>query len=246
MSDKRMRRKAASASAAVASPFDRLNDRIVACERCPRLRDYCRQVALDKRRAYRDWEYWGQPVPNFGDPQARLLIVGLAPAAHGANRTGRMFTGDRSGEFLYRALLKAGFANQGHSERRDDGLRLIDCAITATAHCAPPGNKPSPEEIANCHTWLEQTIDLLPIRAFVALGQIGWRSVIDEARRRGWWQGSLPKFGHAATVPLAGNRHLIGSYHPSQQNTFTGRLTEGMFDDVFAVARRLLQPRSTD
>lgn len=240
MSDNAKRRNIASARTVAASSFDRLNDSIVACGRCPRLREYCRQVAQDKRRAYRDWDYWGQPVPNFGDPLARLLIVGLAPAAHGANRTGRMFTGDRSGDFLYRALFKAGFATQPHAARADDGLRLIDCAITATAHCAPPDNKPTPAEIANCRPWFEQTIDLLPVRAFVALGQIGWRSVIDEARRRGWWQGPIPKFGHAATVPLAGNRHLVGSYHPSQQNTFTGRLTESMFDEVFATARRLL------
>ena len=203
-----------------------LNRKIVRCRRCPRLRDYCRLVATEKRRAYRDWDYWGQPVPNFGDKKARVLIVGLAPAAHGANRTGRMFTGDRSGEWLYLALHKAGFASQARSERRDDKLRLIDCAITAACHCAPPANKPDPGEIADCQSWFQETIDLLPVQVFVALGQIAWRAVIDEARRHSWWNDKLPKFGHATVVPLKEQRVLIGSYHPSQQNTFTGRLTE--------------------
>lgn len=215
-----------------------LNRKIVDCQRCPRLRDYCGKVAREKRRAYLDCDYWGRPVPNFGDPQARVLIVGLAPAAHGANRTGRMFTGDRSGEWLYRALFKAGFASQPRSERRDDDLRLVDCAITATCHCAPPGNKPDPREIANCRDWFQNTIDGLPVRVFVALGQIAWRSVIDESRRRGWWNENLPKFGHASLVRLGNGCTLIGSYHPSQQNTFTGKLTEPMLDRVFAIARK--------
>jgi uracil-DNA glycosylase family 4 len=179
-------------------------------------------------------------VGNFGDHQARVLIVGLAPAAHGANRTGRMFTGDRSGEWLYRALYKAGFASQPMSEHCDDDLRLIDCAITATCHCAPPGNKPEPQEIANCHEWFARTIDLLPVMVYVALGQIAWRAIVDELRRRELWTGKLPQFGHAAVVELANGRVLIGSYHPSQQNTFTGKLTEPMFDRVFALARRHL------
>lgn len=170
-----------------------------------------------------------------------MLIVGLAPAAHGANRTGRMFTGDRSGEWLYRALFKAGFANQLHSEDRDDGLKLTDCAITATCHCAPPENQPAPGEIDACREWFAQTVDLLPVKVFVALGQIGWRTIIDEARRRNWWQGSIPKFAHSAEVVLAGGRVLLGSFHPSQQNTFTGRLTEPMFDAVFARARVLME-----
>ena len=216
--------------------WDGLNKQIVNCEKCPRLRTYCQEVAAQKKRAYRDWEYWGRPVANFGDPQARLLIVGLAPAAHGANRTGRMFTGDRSGEWLYRALHKAGFANQAQAEHLDDGLKLIDCAITAPCHCAPPGNRPEPEELAHCQDWFRQTIDLLPARVFVALGQIGWRSIVDEFRRRNWWTGKLPQFGHAAVVPIPGGRTLIGSYHPSQQNTFTGKLTEPMFDRVFKMA----------
>lgn len=219
------------------SAWDELNCQIVACERCPRLRTYCRDVAREKRRAYLEWDYWGQPLPNFGDPHARLLVVGLAPAAHGGNRTGRMFTGDRSGDWLYRALHKAGFANQARCEHRGDGLKLMDCAITAGCHCAPPDNKPLPAELDNCRGWLEQTIDLLPARVFVALGQIGWRAVLDETRGRGWWEGRLPKFSHGARFELAGDRLLLGSYHPSQQNTFTGRLTEPMLDAVFAEAR---------
>jgi uracil-DNA glycosylase len=220
--------------------WQQLNHRIVACERCPRLRQFCLRIAIEKRRAYSDWDYWARPVPNFGQADARLLIVGLAPAAHGANRTGRMFTGDRSGEWLYRALFKAGFANQPTSEHRDDGLALTDCAITAVCHCAPPDNKPLPEEIVNCREWLIETIDLVQPRVFLALGQIAWRAVLGEARRRAWHAGALAKFGHGARVSLAGDRWLIGSYHPSQQNTFTGKLTEPMFDAVFAEARRLL------
>jgi uracil-DNA glycosylase family 4 len=217
-----------------------LNQQIISCERCPRLRDYCRQVAAEKRRAFADWDYWGRPIPNFGLAKAPLLIVGLAPAAHGANRSGRMFTGDRSGEWLYRALHKTGFANQPTAEHADDGLRLIDCAITAVCHCAPPDNKPLPAEIANCRPWLVETIDLVQPRVLLALGQIAWKASLDEARRREWHSGKLPKFGHAAKVELAGGRWLLGSYHPSQQNTFTGKLTEPMLDAVFTAARRLL------
>lgn len=220
--------------------WDKLNQKIVTCERCPRLRAYCRKVAETRRRAFQNWEYWGRPVPNFGDPKARLLIVGLAPAAHGANRTGRMFTGDRSGDWLYRAMHRAGFASQPTSTSADDGLRLHDCAITAACHCAPPDNKPTHEELENCHPWLTQTVDLLPVQVFLALGQIAWRSVIDLARARGWYEGRLPKFGHGALVSLRGGAHLLASYHPSQQNTFTGRLTEAMLDDVFLTARRML------
>jgi uracil-DNA glycosylase len=217
-----------------------LNRRIVACERCPRLRDYCRQVAAEKRRAYAEWDYWGRPVPNFGDARAGLLIVGLAPAAHGANRTGRMFTGDKSGEWLYRALHKAGFANQPTAVAASDGLQLADCAITAVCHCAPPDNKPLPAEIANCRGWLSETFDVVQPRVLLALGGIAWKDVLVECRRREWQAGKLPKFSHAAQVALAEGRWLLGSYHPSQQNTFTGKLTEPMLDAVFAAARRLL------
>jgi uracil-DNA glycosylase family 4 len=225
---------------AVIRNWNRLNGEIVACELCPRLRTYCQAIAHEKRRAYQDWDYWGQPVPNFGDAQARLLIVGLAPAAHGGNRTGRVFTGDRSGDWLFRALHKADFANQPTAVDRNDGLKLTDCAITAVCHCAPPDNKPTLDEIANCRRWLEQTIDLLPVRVFLALGQVAWQGVVREARRREWLVGKTPKFAHAAQAQLADGRWLVGSFHPSQQNTFTGKLTEPMFDHVFELARGLL------
>jgi uracil-DNA glycosylase family 4 len=217
-----------------------LNLQIVACQRCPRLVDYCRQVAVEKRRAYLNQDYWGRPVPNFGSQRAGLLIVGLAPAAHGANRTGRMFTGDRSGQWLFRALHRAGFANQPAATGARDGLKLIDCAITAVCHCAPPDNKPLPAEVANCRQWLIQTIDLVQPRVLLALGQVAWKALLAEARRRGWQTGKLPAFGHGAAAELAGRHWLLGSYHPSQQNTFTGKLTEPMFDAVFDHARRLL------
>ncbi len=220
--------------------WNALNARITSCQACPRLRRYCRQVGDEKRRAFAEWDYWARPVPNFGLAPARLLIVGLAPAAHGANRTGRMFTGDRSGEWLYRALHKAGFANQADSTSRDDGLALIDCVITAVCHCAPPDNKPTVEELANCRPWLAQTIDLVQPRVFLALGQIAWKGVLAETRRRAWQSGKQPKFGHGAIAPLAGGRWLVGSYHPSQQNTFTGKLTEPMFDAVFVRVRELI------
>jgi uracil-DNA glycosylase family 4 len=223
------------------TPWDALNSNLIACDRCPRLVEHCQAVAATKRRAYEEWDYWGQPVPNFGDPQAKLLLVGLAPGAHGANRTGRMFTGDRSGDWLYRALHKAGFATQAESVSRDDGLQLVDCAITAAGHCAPPDNKPTPGELATCAAWLRQTVDLVPARVFVALGQIAWRSVIDLARERGWSAGKLPKFGHGAEVDLGEDRCLLGSFHPSQQNTFTGRLTEEMLDAIFQRAREFIE-----
>ena len=219
-----------------------LNHKIVRCDRCPRLREHAALVAAEKRKAYRDWTYWGKPVPNFGDPRARLLVVGLAPAAHGANRTGRMFTGDRSGDWLFRALHKAGFADQATATDRDDGLQLIDCAITAACHCAPPANKPTREEIANCREWFDETVDLLPVVVFLALGQIGWKSVVELVRRHDWLlDKKTPKFAHGATARLADGRWLLGSYHPSQQNTFTGRLTERMLDEVMATARRLIR-----
>jgi uracil-DNA glycosylase family 4 len=217
-----------------------LNRQISACERCSRLRAHCQEIAAAKRRAFQDWDYWGKPVPNFGDRRATLLVVGLAPAAHGANRTGRMFTGDRSGEWLYRALHRFGFANQPTSTSARDGLRLLDCAITAVCHCAPPANKPTPLEIANCRNWFDLTMTQVHARVFVALGRVAWSVMLQQAADRRWWQGSKPAFAHGACVPWAGGRWLIGSYHPSQQNTFTGRLTEPMFDQVFRTARELV------
>jgi uracil-DNA glycosylase family 4 len=220
--------------------WDSLNRQIVDCERCQRLRAYCRRIAAEKRASFRDWDYWARPVPNFGDPAARMLIVGLAPAAHGGNRTGRVFTGDRSGDWLFRALYKAGFANQAESIARDDGLELFDCAVTAVAHCAPPDNKPTRNELANCQPWLDQTVELLPLKVIVALGHLAWRATIALGRRREWHVGPAPRFAHGAKHRLADGRWLLGSYHPSQQNTFTGVLTESMFDKVFSTARQLL------
>jgi uracil-DNA glycosylase len=220
--------------------WEQLNQQIIRCELCPRLREYGKAVAAAKRRAFVQDAYWGLPVPNFGERQAQLLIVGLAPAAHGGNRTGRVFTGDRSGEWLFRALHKAGFANQPVSESRTDGLLLCHAAITAACHCAPPDNKPTPDELANCRGWLEQTIDILPVRVLLALGQVAWRACVAEARRRRWLVGKAPRFAHATTVALDGDRWLVASFHPSQQNTFTGKLTEPMFDRVFEMVRDFL------
>ena len=221
--------------------WDQLNRAIVQCRRCPRLIEHCRNVARTKRAAYRGETYWGKPVPNFGSPRARLLIVGLAPGAHGANRTGRMFTGDRSGDWLYEALYRHGFANQAVSRGRGDGLRLVDCAITAACHCAPPGNRPTREELEACSVWLAHCFDLVPARVFLALGKIAWDACVREFVRRGWLPPRpRPPFRHGAEVCLADDRVLLGSYHPSQQNTFTGRLTRAMFHAVFRRARQLL------
>jgi uracil-DNA glycosylase family 4 len=207
---------------------------VVSCERCARLRKYCLQVARVKKRAYLDWDYWGKPVPGFGDPRARIWIVGLAPAAHGANRTGRVFTGDRSGDFLFAALHRMGMANQSLSRDRDDGLKLTGVFISASVRCAPPANKPLPKEIKNCSSYLDREWKLLAnVRVQLALGKIGWDSAINLARRNGclFPDGTKP-FGHGAEVRLSEDRWLIGSYHVSQQNTFTGKLTEAMFDKV--------------
>jgi uracil-DNA glycosylase family 4 len=223
-----------------------LNGGITACEACPRLRAYCKRIAAEKKKAHREADYWGRPVPNFGDAAARLLIVGLAPAAHGANRTGRMFTGDRSGDWLYRALHKVGLASQPGSVDRHDSLKLTDCAITAVCHCAPPDNKPQPREIANCRTWLQKTVNLVQPRVVLALGGIAWKAALDECFRRGWLSGKRPKFAHGAEVEMDGGLWLLGSYHPSQQNTFTGKLTEKMFDAVFRRARQLLKSKGND
>ena len=221
-----------------------MHDAIVSCERCPRLRDYCARIAREKKRAHRDETYWGRPVPGFGDPGARLLLVGLAPAAHGANRTGRVFTGDGtggSGDFLMAALHRTGFANIPSSSRSDDGLRLTDAYITAAVRCAPPDNKPQPDEIARCLDHLEAETALLPrVRVVVALGKIAFDAWLQMLRRRGATITPRPPFGHGVAVRWDGTRSLIGCYHPSRQNTNTGKLTAAMMDDVFGTVRRVL------
>ncbi|MGA2118230.1 MAG: uracil-DNA glycosylase [Bryobacteraceae bacterium] len=220
-----------------------LREEIVSCQRCPRLREYCAEVARVRRRAYRDWEYWGKPVPSYGDPRARLLILGLAPAAHGANRTGRMFTGDRSGDWLYRALHATGFASQAESLSRDDGLRLRGAYITAAARCAPPDNRPARQELANCRSYLESELELLPnLKVVVALGKIAFDQYLDLLKSRGVIASRTAfAFGHNRRFSIGqGQPRLISSYHPSQQNTSTGKLTEAMLLAVFENARGLL------
>lgn len=217
--------------------LEKLQRQVVCCTRCPRLVDYRERVAREKRRMYRDWDYWGKPVPSFGDPNAELLIVGLAPAAHGANRTGRMFTGDRSGEFLFRALYEAGFASQPDARDRDDGLHLRRCYITAALRCAPPANKPLPQELRNCQPYLESELGLLGrVRAVLALGRIGFdRYLAVVAEKVDLPARSKIPFGHGVSYELpAGLPRLFASYHPSQQNTQTGKLTREMLRDVLA------------
>jgi uracil-DNA glycosylase len=244
-----------------------LQQRVVACTRCERLVKYCLKVARERKRMYRDWEYWGKPIPSFGDPQAELLILGLAPAAHGGNRTGRIFTGDRSGDFLYRSLYEAGFANQPESRQRGDGLKLNNCYITAALRCAPPANKPLPEELLNCQPYLEAELRLLKrVRAVLALGRIAFDTYLRLALRPAEprltsprratptdhaaggaeeQQKSLPRssfrFAHGANYEIPGRSpRLFASYHPSQQNTQTGRLTPEMMRPVFEDIRRFL------
>ena len=224
-----------------------LQQQITECDLCPRLREHSAEIAQLKRRAYRDQEYWGRPVPSFGDPRARVLILGLAPGAHGSNRTGRMFTGDRSGDILYRVLHRTGFASQAVASSRADGLTLKDLYITAAAHCAPPGNKPLPGELRNCRPWLERELALLTeVKVVVALGKIAFDVYLDLLRRQGVI-GSRTGFvfGHDREfTTAAGHPRLVSSYHPSQQNTSTGKLTEPMLTAVFRRARRLARVKT--
>ncbi len=223
--------------------LEELNEEIVECRKCPRLVRYREKIAREKRRAFREWEYWGRPVPGFGDPHAKLLILGLAPAAHGANRTGRMFTGDRSGDFLYKALHRAGFANQPTSVRRDDGLKLENAYMAATLRCAPPANKPLPSELANCRPYFERELEILRPRAILALGGIAMRAYLRLLKERDEIRNSAAfPFRHGASYELgAGLPRLFVSYHPSQQNTFTGKLTEAMLARVLRDIRRFLE-----
>lgn len=219
-----------------------LHRTIVACRLCPRLVAHREEIARVKRRQYLDWEYWGRPIPGFGDPNARVLIVGLAPAAHGGNRTGRIFTGDRSGDWLYEALFTAGFANQPTSTHRNDGLTLHDAYVSAVARCAPPGNRPLPEEMAACRSFLTSELALLRnLRVVVVLGGVALSGLLAARRAAGLAvPAPLPRFGHGLQCQLDDRTTLLMSYHPSQQNTFTGRLTRPMLHGVFHTARRLL------
>jgi uracil-DNA glycosylase family 4 len=227
--------------------LDQLNDQIVRCRMCLRLVRYREKIAREKRLAYRNWEYWGKPVPGFGDPQAKLLILGLAPAAHGANRTGRMFTGDRSGDFLYEALHRAGFANQARSTDRADGLALANAYMAATLRCAPPANKPLPSELANCRPYFERELAILRPRAILALGGIAMRAYLGLLKSRSEIQSAAQfPFRHGAGYALPGDLpRLFVSYHPSQQNTFTGKLTQAMLSRVLRDIRRFLEKDSS-
>ena len=217
---------------------------IVSCERCPRLRQYCRQIGVEKRRAYRDDTYWARPVPGFGDPNARVLLVGLAPAAHGANRTGRVFTGDGvggSGDFLFSALNRAGFSNLATSHHAKDGLELRDAFVLSAVRCAPPANKPTPEEITNCLPHFDAELDALPnVRVIVALGKIGFDAYLALLKHRGVALKPKPAFGHGVAHTLPNGHTFIGCYHPSRQNTHTGKLTPRMMDDVFRKVRKAI------
>ena len=216
--------------------LEKINLEIIACRKCERLVAWREEVARVKRRAYRDQEYWGRAVPGFGDPNARVLVVGLAPGAHGSNRTGRVFTGDASGGFLFPALYRAGFANQPLAESRSDGLILKDLYIAAVAHCVPPANKPAPEELENCQPYLEHAIQILKPKLIVCLGRIAFERILRMVSVR----NPSFKFAHGATYELTTGHWLLCSYHPSQQNTLTGRLTVKMFDDIWMKAKELL------
>jgi uracil-DNA glycosylase len=224
------------------TPLQALHREIVECRACPRLVAWREEVARIKVKRFRDWTYWARPLPGFGDPGGKLLIVGLAPAAHGGNRTGRMFTGDRSGDFLYAALHRAGFANQSTSVHRDDGLKLSGAFITAPCRCAPPANKPLPDELLRCSDWLDREVALLKdIRVVLALGSIGWGAALSHFARRGLAvPRPRPEFGHGAEAPIPGGPVLLGCYHVSQQNTNTGKLTPKMIDRVLGRAKELI------
>ncbi len=219
-----------------------LNSEIIACRKCPRLVEWREAVARAKRKAYQDWDYWGRPVPGFGDPEARILVVGLAPGAHGSNRTGRQFTGDASGSFLFPALFRAGFASQPESTSRDDGLTLTGLYLTASGRCAPPGNKPTTGELDNCQPFLERELDILRPKVIVALGRIAF----DRVLRIFKMPNLRNKFAHGAVFKLDAGHWLLASYHPSQQNTQTGRLTVEMFDKIWQKARELSQREPQD
>jgi len=217
--------------------LNQLNTEIISCRKCPRLVAWREEVARTKRKAYMDWDYWGKPVPGFGDPNARVLVVGLAPGAHGSNRTGRQFTGDASGDFLFLALFRAGFASQAESTSRGDGLMLKDMYITASGRCAPPQNKPKTEELNNCQPYLEREIELIQPKVFVALGKIAFERI----KRIYSIRDPEIKFAHGAAYKLNTGHGLLASYHPSQQNTLTGKLTIEMFDGMWAQAKSLME-----
>ncbi len=226
---------------AMPSALQILNQEVIACRQCERLTVYRETIGREKRRAYMDWDYWAKPVPGFGDPNARVLLLGLAPGAHGSNRTGRPFTGDASGNFMYPILYKTGFASQPNAERLDDGMRLIDCYITAAVRCAPPDNKPTPEEIATCAPYLDRELSALKnLRVVVALGRIGFEAYLNFLKRQGH---AISKkdylFGHAAEYKMPNGVTLLASYHPSNQNTATGKLTEKMFIEIFRRAKKI-------
>jgi len=220
--------------------FDGLEGEITSCRACPRLVAWRESVALRKRKAHAEWDYWGKPVPGFGDPRARVLVVGLAPGAHGSNRTGRQFTGDASGDFLFAALHEAGFASRPRATSRDDGLRLHDMYITAAARCAPPGNKPSSLELTNCRPFLERELELIAPRVIVCLGRVAFEQVT-RVYRAELASRTPMRFGHGAAIRLDVDRWILCSYHPSQQNTLTGRLTRAMFRSIWKKAQALLE-----
>jgi uracil-DNA glycosylase family 4 len=225
------------------SSLEILQDEVIACRRCPRLVRFREKVGRERRRAYRDCEYWAKPVPGFGDPKARVALLGLAPGAHGSNRTGRMFTGDASGRFLYPVLYRTGFASQPEAESRSDGLRLLDAYITAAVRCAPPGNKPMPREIANCSRFLDrELLALKSVKVVVGLGRIGFDAYLNHLKRLGVISAKAGySFAHGASYQMPNGVALLASYHPSNQNTATGKLTAAMFEKIFRMARQIAE-----